>query len=467
MTRYAIPIAVFLAGSSMPAAGQDTQPLPASTDAIEPMSSEEALVLDAKAYSQRYSVSLEEAMQRLIVMAGSAEQIDAIEKELGDDLSGAYFDNGAEFQLVVRTRGSRNLPGRRLEGRVPPGQARRASGNNSAQAGAGRLLVTAADLNLADAVIRRPKGAMVKFNPGGKGSKRQVSREIERNFSAVRAALPTLQALHYDDTTGNVVAEVVGAQGSAQVSEALTNRFSVPINIKWLPNAIQKVTLRGGAQLWYSTANSAQCTTGFVGWAPPPAGGSHSTEFGVFTAGHCVSAGYGIGFKDTTGKMFNLIEDRGLFLDTASADIRFLKAPAGLGAASQFFGNRNEAARTLTGRRTIASTTGTVTNQGSASTATTGTFVCFYGLRTGPSNGQGCGEVTFNGFSYSGGAGYYVRIKGNFACNQGDSGGPVFAYTTAFGLTSGCVTLSNSPVANELDYTSMDAAYAYGYKLSY
>jgi hypothetical protein len=431
------------------------------------MSAEEALVLDGRAYAQRYGVSLEEAMTRLTIMTGTVEQVDAIERSLGEELSGVHFDNGPEFRVVVRTTGQRSRPDGKIEARTPPGLARIAAGEIAAKAKGRGLQISAAELEQAGAVIRRTNRANVKFTPGAPNSKRSARAEMERNFAAFKAALPNLQTLMYDERTGNIVAEVVGSVGSAAIPSDLARRFSVPVQLKWIPNPIQDTTLRGGSQLWYAAVNSVQCTTAFVGWAPPPAGASHSTEFGIFTAGHCTSGGHGIGYKDATGRMFTLVEDPGLLLDTSSADIRFLKAPVGLGGSAQFFANRNEAARTLTGRRTIASTTGTVSNQGVASTATTGTFVCFYGLRTGPTNGQGCGEVTYNGFSFSGGSGYFVRIKGTFACNSGDSGAPVFAHTTAFGVQNGCVTLSNSPVANELDYTSMDAAYAYGYKLSY
>lgn len=447
-------------------AAQENQPLPATTDGVDPLTAEEALILDGQVYAQRYGVSFEEAMTRLVIMAGTADQIDTIERDLSQELSGIYFDNGPNFQVVVRTTGQRNRPDGRIEARTPLGLARIAAGEIAQKARGRGLQVTTAQLELAGNVLRRANKANVKFTSGAKKSKRSVRAEIEQNFGAVKAALPNLQTLFYDEVSGDVVAEVVGSASSVNVPPDVARRFSVSLQIKGIPNPIQDTTLRGGSQLWYAAVNSAQCTSAFVGWAPKGSA-SHATVFGIFTAGHCTSAGHGIGYKDATGKMFTLIEDPGLSLDNDSADIRFLKAPVGLGAAAQFFANRNEAARTLTGRRTIASTTGTVSNQGITSTATTGTFVCFYGRRTGPTNGQGCGEVTYNGYSYAGGSGYFVRIKGTFACNQGDSGAPVFAHTTAFGVQNGCVTLSNSPVANELDYTSTDAAYAYGYTLSY
>lgn len=455
-----------LIAAATPVLAQDTQSLPVSSDGAKPMSAEEALVYDGQAYAQRYGVSLEEAMARLVVMAGTANQIDMIESELGQELSGIYFNNGPDFHVVVRTTGERGRPSSRIESRTPPGFTRTTAGQIAQKASGRGLQISTAQLELAGNVIHRTNRADVRFTPGAKSSKRSVREEIGRNFNAVKAALPDLHALFYDEVSGSVTAEVVGSPSSVDIPVDVARRFSVPLEIKWIPNPIQRTTLRGGSQLWYAAANSPQCTTAFVGWAPKGTA-PHATETGVFTAGHCASAGHGIGYKDASGKMYTLVEDAGLFLNTGNADIRFLKTPFGLGSASEFYANRNEAARTLTGRRTIASTTGTDSNQGAASTATTGTFVCFYGMRTGPTNGQGCGEVTFNGYGYDAGPGYFVRIKGTFACNSGDSGAPVFAYTTAFGVLSGCITLSNSPVANQMDYTSMDAAAAYGYTLWY
>ena len=52
--------------------------LPEVTDDVELITAEEALVIDGKAYTERYGVSLEEAMRRLTIMAGTAEEIDAL-----------------------------------------------------------------------------------------------------------------------------------------------------------------------------------------------------------------------------------------------------------------------------------------------------------------------------------------------------------------------------------------------------
>lgn len=466
-----------------PAIAQDGQSeLPEVNDDVELITPEEALVIDGKAYAERYGVSLEEAMRRLTIMAGTAEEIDALEEEFGDQLAGIYFQNGQEFELVVRLTGAEARNARRLERRAERREARRDARREArreerrAQRRAERraerrgISVTEAEEQLAAKIIEQDTSTEVVFKPRARQSKRAVRREMQQAYDAIKLAVPSLEAILYDEVEGNVVIRAIGSDKSVpdSVIEPFASRFSVPLILERKAEPIKEVTLRGGSQLYYAALNQKQCTTGFVGWAPPKSGQSHSTEFGIFTAGHCKSEGHGIGYKDTSGKMHTLTEDNGLFLNNMSADIRFLKAPVGLGAASEFYADKNTAARKLTGRRTIASTTGTVLNQGKASTATRGTFVCFYGMRTGPTNGQGCGEVTYNGFTYGGETGFFVEFKGTFACNQGDSGAPVFAYNTAFGVVSGCRILTNTPVSNnELSYTSMDAAYDKGYRLSY
>ena len=452
--------------------------LPEVTDDVELITAEEALVIDGKAYAERYGVSLEEAMRRLTIMAGTAEEIDALEEEFGDQLAGIYFQNGQDFELVVRLTGAEARNARRLERRAERREARRDARREArraerrAQRRAERrgISVSEAEAQLAAKVIEQDASTEVVFEPRARQSKRAVRKEMRQAYDAIKLAIPTLEAVLYDEVEGNVVIRAIGSAEVVPDSaiEPFASRFTVPVILERKAEPLSDVTLRGGAQLYYASANTNQCTTGFVGWAPPKSGQGHSTEFGIFTAGHCRSEGFGIGYKDASGKMHTLIEDSGLLLDNLGADIRFLKAPVGLGAASEFYADNNTSARKLTGRRTIASTTGTVVNQGKASTATRGTFVCFYGMRTGPANGQGCGEVTYNGISYGGGTGYFVEFKGTFACNQGDSGSPVFAYSTAFGVVSGCRILTNTPaINNELAYTSMDAAYDKGYRLSY
>lgn len=72
----------------------------------------------------------------------------------------------------------------------------------------------------------------------------------------------------------------------------------------------------------------------------------------------------------------------------------FLRFPAGLTGVSQFYANKNEAARTLTGRRTLGTTD-------VASGTAQGTYVCYYGLTSSPTYGQGCGEVKYKEFAAS------------------------------------------------------------------
>jgi hypothetical protein len=171
---------------------------------------------------------------------------------------------------------------------------------------------------------------------------------------------------------------------------------------------------------------------------------------------------------------------QGAPLNSATAgDLMFLSgAPT---AVAEFYADGIGPVRPVTGTRSRANTTagnGTMTTAGT----TTGSFVCHLGQQTlGSSNVvQSCGEVvstaaTTTTATQSGGAftgGSYVLVRntqsgagtlsttgtGTLLCFQGDSGGPWFAGTTAFGVMSSCGWKDRiNGTAQWAVYTSVDA----------
>ncbi len=70
----------------------------------------------------------------------------------------------------------------------------------------------------------------------------------------------------------------------------------------------------------------------------------------------------------------------------------------------------------------------------------------------------------------SNGPSYYVQVQGptsGMRCAEGDSGSPWFVYNVAFGIMSSCGENMVSGNISAANYTSMDAAYARNYKLTY
>jgi hypothetical protein len=443
----------------------------ATPPAAAPLSAEEALAVDAKQYAQRYNVPIDEAARRIVLMAGTDDQVAQIETEFGDRLSGVYFDNSAEFGLVVRLTGADKPADRRLNrsavaGNKGNGKARRELPN-----------VSAAEVEQVAAIVDAPVSAPMKFQAGARKARREVLRAIDQNNPEIRQLIPDVEVIGYDERAGAVViqshapeARRAAAQAALPKVEAM---FDAPVQLKFVPGPLKPAAVVGGSKIYWGGTSNLNCTVGF------PALDSAGNQ-GFFTAGHCYDATWSGGYNYWDNNNPNAVYTVSPILASRtydnSSDIMFVRAPVGLDASNTFFGQRNEAARVVTGRRTLANTnTKGGTAQGSwvaGSSTVQGTQVCFYGQRTGPTFGQSCGEVTFKGVRYNCGGtacgGWFVEIQGTMTCNQGDSGAPVFAWQTAFGVLNGCDPYATTAGATtRVSYTSIDAMYARGYALKY
>ena len=149
-------------------------------------------------------------------------------------------------------------------------------------------------------------------------------------------------------------------------------------------------------------------------------------------------------------------------------------APTGVG---QFFADTASPARAVTSTRSRTSTNAASGGTSTTVGTTTGSFVCHLGQDSAGSGYfvQSCGEVvSTNGSKTSSplAGGTYVVVRntqtgagsvttsgtGTLKCFPGDSGGPVFANTTAFGIMSACSWKNNvtgGTVSYAL-YTSVD-----------
>jgi hypothetical protein len=200
----------------------------------------------------------------------------------------------------------------------------------------------------------------------------------------------------------------------------------------------------------------------------------HNTtgKTGLVTAGHCV--GTSLWLND--GGTANLMTQGTPMNSDTAGDLMFLSGTPS--AVAEFYYDGTNSVRSVTGTRSRANTTagnGTLTTAGT----TTGTFVCHLGQQTpGSSNVvQSCGEVVSTkatkgiGASFIGGS--YVLVRntqsgagtlratgtGTLLCFKGDSGGPWFSNTIAFGVLSVCSWKNNveNGTAEYSMYTSVDA----------
>lgn len=439
------------------------------------LTAEEALVLDGKAYAERFGVSLEEAMRRVTIMAGTSEQIEAIQQEFNQELSGAYFDNSNNFGLVLRLTGAEARQQRRLERRAIKRDARQERRDaRRSERQAVRAVdrqgwrITDAELAQAEQVIGSDVSTTVRFVPNARSTRRAALRAIERNGRQIKELLPASQSTGYDEKTGEIVVAVVGTENS--VAEAtrsqLATLLGVPTRVEYLAKPVGPTAARGGTAL-QNASGGARCTAGFIGY-------DSSNRLGIITAGYCEKLAPGtFTYVDTDGKRYNLITDTSSVVYDSKRDFLFLRFPTGLTGLPQFIGNKGESPRSLTGRRTLASTEAKITDG-----TPQGSWICFYGVTSSPTYGQGCGEVYWKYIDYTHptaspgtGPSYYATIIGpttGLRCGPGDSGGPVFAWQTAFGVVTACSENSyNAGKDSVLYYSSTDAAYAAGYRLAY
>jgi hypothetical protein len=449
--------------SAMPFSVVYAQPA-ASPDGVATLSDEEALVLDGKSYAARYNVTLAEAMRRISIMAGTGEDVSALEQELGDEVSGMYFDNGVNFGLKVRTTGAQNRATRqfsRRDGKRPaPGQSGRRAMRD-------KLKIADSEVDDASAVLSKPASVAVEFAPGAKKGRKFVRDSIEANMPQVTQLIKTLQGMGYDERAGEVVIQLVGDSNavSAETKANIAGLFSVPVRYEIGSKLIAPLAARGGTQIKY-TSGGNNCTAGFYGFDP-------SNRPGLFTAGHCyVGVNQNLSYTDTDAKTYQLIIDTGLSLWNPKEDVLFLRFPTGLTGVAQFYGNKNEAARTVSGVRNISTT--------NVKTATVqGTYVCYYGMTSSPTYGQGCGTVTVKEFLIAASGGMqttssslsstYVQVQGPTSlmrCAPGDSGAPWFAIGVAFGIMSRCA--ENWVGTDSVGiYTSVDVIAKKGYKVAF
>ncbi len=441
------------------------------------LTAEEALVLDARSYATSYNVSLDEAMMRIAIMSGTGEDIEALGEELNNEVSGMYFDNGPNFGLKVKTTGVKQREERRLMRRAARQADRKAERQAARQKArqaarqAGRKVkpVSEAELAKAEAVLDTDVSTPVQFISGAQVSRKQMRSAIQSSFDQIRSLVKGLSGIAYDEKEGDVVVQIVQQDASLSDADkaAVGALFPVPVKFEMLAKPIGPVQAQGGRALT-DRNGEILCTAAFVGFDP-------SNRPGVFTAAHCDAiGGLPMYIRDVTGLHSPLTIDTNLNLYTTRDDILFLRTPTNLKALPQFIANKGEAARTLVGRRSLATTT-------VASGTVQGSYACFYGMTSSVVHGQGCGTVRYKEFAAStlysqgkmtvaSGQSYYVQVQGatsGMRCAGGDSGAPWFLNNIAFGIMSSCNENAINGSSSVANYTSMDAAYARAYKLAY
>lgn len=477
------------------AASAQTTDTTSTSQAAEPtvLTEDEALAIDAKIYADSYGVSFDEALKRLLIMQDSEKDIATTASEEGTDYAGRYFDNSAgNFGLTIRTKkankmarnimrkGNKNFNAKFKDPKARAEQ--RLARKNIRQ----KFKISDAQVEAAENAINQDSVLPVKYNVNAQVSIAQQNEVIKNNYKAIND-IKGFQMVYPDEKTGEIVV-MVHDTNAAPIEKKLKTIINTPFRVELVSGEFQDTSIRGGQYLYIVSSNE-RCMSGFSAMR------ISDGVTGIVTAGHCHPqnlSGYtgnntatikdnGNGVVKTIYMPVNMWDAGHYYLDYQGVDLMFV-ADKAVPAVGEFYYGSTSAVRKVTGTR---SRTSTNTSNGDAYTkgTTTGTFVCHLGQEVHGSLNfvQTCGEVV----SVAGGAKYniyntndqslagnYVMVRntqsgagtirtsgeGTLKCYQGDSGGPWFAGTIAYGIHSKCLWVNNvkNGIAAYGVYTSVD-----------
>lgn len=344
-------------------------------------SAEEALAQDAAQYSTLHHVGPDEALRRLRAQEETVAATDRLRALYAKRLAGVAIEHEPEYRIVVLLKGGKRVPDERIE--------------------AGELSV------------------LVVFRTGAPATRDKLVRAIEKRGDRLRAAFPSARGIGVDPRTGQLVLMLADLASDEELADAIaraSDLAGVPTRIR-LVDRTTNASVEGGARVEGTDAVSgrhAVCTAGFVV--------TDGSRTGLVTAAHCPDT---LTYRDPAGGTAELP-----FLGQWGWSFQDVQLNAVEGAAEPFFyaDAGKTAARIPAAVRPRAGTRA-------------GDFVCHRGERTGYS----CGDVELTDFAPPGDlcggpcAPSWVTVSGP-GCGGGDSGGPVFAGTTAFGIMKGATT---------------------------
>ena len=339
----------------------------------------EAWTADARQYARRFDVSVGEAVRRLRLQEASVPLTDQLRARWEDRLAGLYIDHKPEWRIVVLLTGSKPVPDQ-------------------------QVLIAGMPVTVA-------------FKVGAPANQAQILNAIDRHQADLRTAIAHPPGMGPDAHTGTLAVmmrpEDLDKGGRAATEERLAAIAGVPVTIRAWADSDKNLSMEAGARvdgMDLSENKRFLCTSGFAV--------TDGDRTAITTAAHCPND---LSFvrADKSREPLKMIGSWGaryqdVQIHSAEQDIApLLRADDG------------ERPRYVTSWRNRTSTRA-------------GDFVCHRGERTGYS----CSEVMFVDYAMPGDlcAGpcpaYWVAVAGP-ACKSGDSGGPVFLGTIAFGLTKG------------------------------
>ncbi|UZK65881.1 hypothetical protein [Sphingomonas sp. M1-B02] len=342
---------------------------------------EAALIQDAGEYARQYGVPAIEALRRLRAQRDSVAATDALAERHRSRLAGISVQHRPDYRYVVYLTGDHPIPATQIR--------------------VGGMTVP------------------IVFRTGAKANRDRVIWAMTYHQAAIRAALPGAPSMGLDPRTGELVVivgnAIAAADGGATAIDARLEKLTgVPVQVRLLERTDRNLDLHGGGRLDGINPDDGKryrCTTGYAV--------SDGARSGITTAAHCLDnmtyydpqrratplsfvGQWGWGYHDVQIHAGAAPERPLIYSDTA----RLIARP--------------------------------VEMQRSKLSTRAGDFVC----HRGESSGYSCAEIELLDFAPAGdlcgGACLptWVTVAGP-NCKGGDSGGPVFSGTTAFGVVKG------------------------------
>lgn len=340
----------------------------------------EALAQDAREYAAQNAVPLDEAMRRLRAQEESVAMTDRIRDTYRDRLAGIAIEHQPDYRIVV--------------------------------------LLTGDDPVAPQSIAAGGMNVPIVFRTGAVASGTAIIAAIRAHQAKIRALLPSA-GMGLDPRSGELVViakddDVVEMGALAEVDAALEALTGVPVRVQPVHRKQVDFGIEGGSRVvgtFESSGRRYACTTGFVV--------TDGTRTGIVTAAHCPDA---LTYFDPDGGTTELD-----FIGEWGAryqDVQIHVSPAA--QKPLFYATSDKStARRLTSWRNRSSTRA-------------GDAVCHRGETTGYS----CSQVELTDYApprdLCGGPcePLWVTVKGP-NCRSGDSGGPIFNSTIAFGIVKG------------------------------
>ncbi len=293
--------------------------------------------------------------------------------------------------------------------------------------------------------VALPSGSVeVAVIAGAKVTTDELNKARAAKATALRTAFPTMGATWIDERSGELVISVDTATASKVDKDLATVIAGVPARIVAGGRDFNaELSGSGSLDIPDPGTGTRLCTGGFV---VNILSGETSTP-GLTSAGHCLDSTASYTTLDGFGASMVLA---GQAYD-ASSDVQWYTSPTEDYFEATFFSDE-VTKRVVDQTRYVADTA-------------VGDAVCKFGSTSGAS----CGVVTSVNYAPSSDcngqtcAATYVLVEPaagetQFGCAAGDSGGPVFADSTAYGILKGCGgQVGTSIYAARMFYTPLDA----------